>query len=223
MLNEYFPHIFCINLDRRADRLERFDTMAQANNFTYTRWPAVDGRELKNPIGGMMEENDRRQMELACKISHARLIRHAMTEGLPWILVFEDDAVLADGWEDKVKASLMRHTYTMSVNIYESPSEFNGGWHMLYFGVNDINGTKEILNDRICRIRTGFTTHAYAIHHSAYELALRAFDLRGQADVLYADYIHPLGHSYSFHPNIAYQEDGFSDITLKDENYMQLR
>jgi hypothetical protein len=90
---------------------------------------------------------------------------------------------------------------------------------MLYLGVNDINGTKEILTDNICRIRTGFTTHAYAINSTAYDLALNAFDMRGQADVLYADYIHPLGHSYAFHPNICHQADGFSDITLKDEKY----
>ncbi len=222
MLNDYFPHIFCINLDRREDRLARFDAMAKANKFEYTRWPAVDGRELKSPIGGLMEENERRQMELACKISHARLIRHALKEGLPWILVFEDDAVLREGWEEYLKESLLRNHYGIPIidPRHKWRKQF---WHMLYLGVNDINGTKEVLNERICRIYTGFTTHAYAIHHSAYELALDAFDLRGQADVLYADHIHPLGHSYAFHPNIAYQADGFSDITLNNESYQQLK
>jgi GR25 family glycosyltransferase involved in LPS biosynthesis len=217
MLNDYFPHIFCINLDRREDRLARFDAMAKANDFTYTRWPAVDGRELRDPNGNLMEENERRRMELACKVSHARLIRYAKSQGMSHILVFEDDAVLDKGWEAKIHEPLFPSTYGLGIEINET--HCTADWHMLYLGVNDINGTKEILTDNICRIRTGFTTHAYAINSTAYDLALNAFDMRGQADVLYADYIHPLGHSYAFHPNICHQADGFSDITLKDEKY----
>lgn len=216
MLNNYFDQIFCINLDRRPDRLEKFTEMANHLGFTFNRWPAVDGLELRHPNGQIMEENERRNMELACKLSHKRLIRYAKEVGYHSIMIFEDDARL-----NEFNYPLLK--YVLSGDEFHT--ELNGvdQWHMFYLGFNDINKTKEDLGNNICRIRTGFTTHAYAVHNSAYDLLLNALDYRGQADVLYADYIHPLGHSYAINPNIAYQEDGFSDITLKEESYHQLK
>lgn len=206
MLNNYFDQVFCINLDRRPERLQRFSEMADKFGFTFTRWPAVDGKLLYHPNGVMMEENERRNMELACKLSHARIIRYAKDQGYRSILIFEDDAIISEKL-----FGLMDH-----IDLSED-------WQMFYLGFHDINKSKEDLGNNLCRIRTGFTTHAYAVNSNAYDLLLSALDYRGQADVLYADYIHPLGHSYAINPNICYQADGYSDITLKEENYHQLK
>jgi GR25 family glycosyltransferase involved in LPS biosynthesis len=223
MLNEFFPHIFCINLNRRPDRLEEFTDMAKHHGFDFTRWEATDGRLLKHPNGQPMEENERRQMELACKISHLRLIRHAKEEGLGWILIFEDDARLVEGYERLLKGLFTTGPYGNLYFSRNNNNQYSWNWDMFYLGFNDINKTAEPLGNNIVRVRTGFTTHAYAVNFPAYDKIIEAFDYRGQADVLYADYIHPLGNSYAISPNIAYQADGFSDITLKDENYTQLR
>ncbi len=220
MLNNLFPHIFCINLARRPDRLEEFTDMAKHHGFDFTRWEATDGRKLVHPNGQPMEENDRRQMELACKISHARLIRHAKDQGLNRILIFEDDARLVEGFERQLKGLFSLGYYG---NLFFTEKLGFREWEMLYLGFNDINKTAEQVLPNIVRVRTGFTTHAYAVNYHAYDKILDALDYRGQADVLYADYIHPLGNSYAISPNIAYQADGFSDITLKEENYKELR
>ena len=188
----------------------------------------MDGKLLLHPNGQMMEENERRNMELACKLSHLRLIKYAKDKGYKNILIFEDDARLVDGFIDKLESIVQRvtngklfffdgHFQTMEIVIKNAPF-----WQMLYLGVNHINPPVEI-DGNLCRVITGFTTHAYAVNCTAYDLLLSALDYRGQADVLYADYIHPLGHSYAISPNIAYQEDGFSDITLKEESYKQLK
>lgn len=227
MLNKYFDAIFCINLDRRSDRLERFAEMARKFNFTFHRWPAVDGLELKHPNGNIMEENERRNMELACKLSHLRLLKYAKLEGLRNILIFEDDARLTADSIHKISKVVIPQVYATLLRGVDDESKsylsMNPEWHMLYLGVNDINKTKEIITDDLARIRTGFTTHSYAVNHIAYDMLINALEFRGQADVLYADYIHPLCKSYAIHPNVAYQEDGFSDITLKEESYQQLK
>lgn len=218
MLNKYFDAIFCINLDRRPDRLSSFTDMAQKFGFTFQRWSSVDGKELKHPNGQMMEENERRNMELACKLSHLRLLRYAKEEGYQNVLIFEDDARIHE-------RSFPLFKYAISELIPDSTGvTFTRDWDMLYLGVNHINPPEDLGADsNLVRVVTGFTTHAYAVNHTAYDLLISALDYRGQADVLYADYIHPLGHSYAISPNIAYQEDGFSDITLKEESYKQLK
>lgn len=227
MLNEIFDAVFCINLDRRPDRLERFTAMAKELHFTFTRWQAVDSKVLKHPNGMIMEENERRNNELACKLSHLRLLKYAKEKKYSSILIFEDDAV--------INQSLIPilDSITSLTKDYDEPRDFKfelyqsgikiQHWHMLYLGVNDINKTKEKITENIYRIYTGFTTHAYAVNSIAYDILIEALEYRGQADVLYADYVHPLGKSYCIHPNIVYQEDGFSDITEKEESYQQLK
>lgn len=229
MLNELFDAVFCINLDRRPDRLERFTDMAKNFEFTFTRWPAVDGLLLRHPNGQIMEENDRRNNELACKLSHLRLLKHAKEQKYGSIMIFEDDAVINENLYPII-STLLRPSEDYDIsNFDETKFKFMQygieihNWHMLYLGVNDINKTKEKITENIYRIHTGFTTHAYAVNAIAYDILIDALEYRGQADVLYADYVHPLCKSYCIHPNIVYQEDGFSDITNKEESYEQLK
>lgn len=206
MLNGYFDNIYCLNLAHRADRWKSFSRRAKEAGFTVERFEAINGAELKNGLGSIMEENPRRNSELACKIGHLRIIRDAKAKGYRSILILEDDLVLRPNWEN-----IFRHAY----------AGLPDSWEMFYLGVNNLNPAVEIA-PHLSRIRTGFTTHAYAVHSRAYDTIIEAFDFRGQADVLYADYLHPRGNSYCVSPNIAIQEAGHSDITNKIEIYNQL-
>jgi GR25 family glycosyltransferase involved in LPS biosynthesis len=206
MLNGYFDNIYCLNLSHRTDRWKSFSDLSRSNGFSVERFEAVNGAELKNGLGNIMEENPRRNSELACKIGHLRIIRDAKRKGYESILILEDDLRLRSNWEN-----IFRHAY----------DGLPADWELFYLGVNNINPSVEVA-PHLSRVRTGFTTHAYAVHRRAFDLIIEAFDYRGQADVLLADYIHPRGNSYCISPNIAIQASGFSDITNKIETYSQL-
>jgi len=208
MINTLFPHIYVINLERRKDRRDEIHFMAEQQRWhrSYLLWPAVDALQL-HINGQPMEENPRRQAELACKVSHARVIRDALLSDYEYILVLEDDAVIdIDGFDRLQQAFL-------------EMEEVDPGWHMFYLGANDINDTKEQAGFACFRLFTAYTTHAYVIHRRAYLMALDALDLRGQADVLFAEYITSQGHSYTVFPYVATQREGISDITGANETY----
>jgi GR25 family glycosyltransferase involved in LPS biosynthesis len=196
-----------INLERRPDRLQKFES--QPIPYQVKLFRAIDGQELRNGLGQLQEENQRRNNELACKLSHMRLLRYAHQQhmqgnGHEMIMVFEDDAELLPGWQGYLERAMQ---------------ELPDGWHMLYLGVNNINPA-EIFSNHLKKITTGFTTHAYIIHSRAYLLAMDALDNRGQVDVLYADHIHTLGKSFCCRDQVAGQREGMSDITLNHEKYI---
>jgi GR25 family glycosyltransferase involved in LPS biosynthesis len=91
-------HGFCINLDRRPDRLDGFyDRLPESLHDLVERFPAVDGRELSMtpPIRALFESNDfrfRRNI-IGCSLSHYGLWQLIASPEYPYdrTLVFEDD------------------------------------------------------------------------------------------------------------------------------------
>jgi glycosyl transferase, family 25 len=83
--------IFVINLDRSTDRLASItQTFAQAS-MTFTRWPAVDGRVLPEPLRGYFADHRLTPGELGCYASHVAIWEHMVRAGVPVALVCEDD------------------------------------------------------------------------------------------------------------------------------------
>jgi GR25 family glycosyltransferase involved in LPS biosynthesis len=204
MVNSFFDEVYLINLKHREDRFEQFRQMADCNRFHFRRIEAINKTDLHLSTGQAVEENDRRMGELACKMSHVEAINAAIENNHESILIFEDDADLLFGWEEK---------------LIKSIADLPADWEMFYLGVNDINKTKQFVTNHLCKIWTGYTTHAYAIHERAYKPILKALYTRAPIDVIYAEYIHPKGNSYCMPENIAVQRDGFSDITNNNEKY----
>ena len=78
--NDFFKKPLVINLDRRADRMEQFDSQAKELNIKYERLQAV---EATDPV-------------LGCKLSHIAALNKYDSEV---IFVFEDDAQFVDDFE----------------------------------------------------------------------------------------------------------------------------
>jgi glycosyl transferase, family 25 len=88
--------IFLINLDRSHERLARFQTLASAAGFEFTRIAAVDGRMLSEQELSSFRNPDPKfyQLgpgEIGCFLSHRRAWEEIVASGLKWGTVFEDD------------------------------------------------------------------------------------------------------------------------------------
>ena len=77
--NEIFHNPVLINLDKRQDRLDRFDQQAKKLNIDYRRFQAV---EATNPV-------------LGCRLSHIAALATCKD---PVAFVFEDDCEFIDGF-----------------------------------------------------------------------------------------------------------------------------
>lgn len=175
-----------INLDSRPDRLEAFDTQAKALGIDYQRLTAV---RATDPIFG-------------CKLSHIAAL--SMCEG-DSILIFEDDAVFIDNFEEELNKSL---------------EQLPDDWDMVYLGAHLLQTQR--VNDRWLKSIECSSTHAYAVKASVIpKLLKRAMEHQGHIDVAYST-LHKELNVYLARPTLVYQSAGFSDIQGVEVDYKDL-
>jgi len=200
-LNKYFDKIFCINLDRRPDRWESVKKEFEKWGITSVeRYSAIDGNTIENNTNIL-------NGELGILETHYNLIKKCKDENLDTILVMEDDVYFTE----KIK------------QIDEYMDSVPKDWDLLYFGGTHVYGPPPVaINDKVVKITHTVAIHCVAIKKNIFEpLLLTAKKRQKQIDVCYAQ-LQKSFDSYCFHPNIALQTTGFSDIQNKvvDYNYL---
>ena len=104
--------VFVINLDRRADRMEKFYGAHPDLDGVVTRYKAVDGRatKLSPEIAKIFAPNDFfwKKAVLGCALSHMGLWWKLVNDQseIGNYLIFEDDAKMVPGWRDTLEASM---------------------------------------------------------------------------------------------------------------------
>ena len=143
-----FDAAFCVNLDRRSDRWDKF--LGQVPHDwpfpSIERFSAVDGKRVSPPEwwkqgGGAW----------GCYRSHLALIEQALNKGQESILLFEDDAVFCDGFSQKATEFL---------------DAVPDDWGMIYFGGQHlfVNQNPPLrVNDLVFRPYNLNRTHAFAL------------------------------------------------------------
>jgi len=85
-VNEYFDKVVVINLDRRADRMEKLDPQLKELGIEYERFSAVDGKELGiDPV-------------IAGTMSHVAVMKKYSDLK---VLILEDDALFVENFAER--------------------------------------------------------------------------------------------------------------------------
>lgn len=202
----YFnQNAFVINLDRREDRMTDFMSQAEKIEFdSYRRISAIDCNDIEfsNP------ENipHFHPGDVACALSHKKVVEIAKSEDLPYYFVFEDDALFRPNFNE-----LFRE-YSRSLLVEQD-------WDMIYFGANHNGSNPPKVTENIVRVNGSFTTHAMIVKKTMYDDLIRIWsDPKKQVDVLLSE-LHSKYNCYCFSPNLVGQRSGISDILNKDVNY----
>lgn len=166
-LTEHFGGAFVLNLDCRPDRWDQFQERAAAAGITgFTRFRAVHGDSCPHPAWWRAGNG-----AWGCLMSHVRVCQDALMDGLRSYVVFEDDAVFAPDFADRLPVIMER--------LKETP------WDQLYLGAQVL--FKESYPP--CPFRKGLVrgwnfnrTHAFAVN--------RQFMVKFQQHVLhFPDYL----------------------------------
>jgi glycosyl transferase family 25 len=196
--NKYFNNIYCINLDKRTDRWEKFlAEIKQINLENVNRFSAIDGNNI---INGTNLLNG----ELGVLLSHYELIKLAKEKNFDNILILEDDVVF---------------THTAS-KLDEYMEKIPQNWDFIYFGGNHIYGREpQKINDKVIKLNHTVALQCIAIKNTMYDVILEVLGKKKkQVDAYYADLQKPF-NAYGVKPNIAIQREDYSDIQNKIVNY----
>lgn len=199
-LNELITKAYCMNLYWRADRWKFAQEQFIKNGLNVEKINAIDGREFSKKYA-------LRPGNCGCNLTHMLIIQSAFIQGHSAIMVFEDDAVLADSFVEKMDDCLQ-----------DLPDD----WDMLMLGASH-QVRPEPVTDKIYRVKKGFTSHAYIMRLSIYELVLerlKAFDQ--PLDCIFTE-IQQSHNVYITNPPMAWQLPGFSDAEQKVMNYDWLK
>lgn len=146
--------------------------------------------------------------EIACALNHLACWEHAFASNLTYSVFFEDDAMLAKGFWDRLPS------------LVNQLGRLDPSWSLLYLGRENLGGDS-IFSENFVIPGFSYCTYAYALSHEGLKL-LRAYDLRKKLmpldEFLIASYrahprhdvaalISPLMRAYAVNPQMAFERD----------------
>lgn len=184
--------VYCINLKHRKDRKIHFTRMARKKQFKFTFYTPEINRE--NPEQGRTS-------------SHIAVLKQALKNDLPYVLIFEDDAKV------------------LTPKIFLK-QDMPDDWEMLYLGgaiqhEYAKNTSQQIIDNPNWRRVSCLLTHAYIIKKSLYKQVIT--DLSTNMDIpldqYYCTKIHPYHNCYMLTTPYVIQRPSYSDIEKKEVDY----
>ena len=200
----YFDKAYCINLEKRNDRLVNF--IAQVKTFDlgeFERIVAIDGQNIypKDYKSKLLSG------EIGLALSVKNILENAIMNNYDSILILEDDCIFTN--EIKI--------------IHEYFKLLPNDWDMVYFGGNHNTHAGHIppakMNDKVCKLHHTYSSHCIGIKSNIYKNILNLLKpLNNPIDVVYTK-IQKIFNVYSFYPAIAKQYLNYSDILHKEIDY----
>ena len=132
---------YCINLDRRPDRLAHMTAEFARAGIPFERIPAVDGQDpevaataARLPLSSLSNKRISTGA-YGCMQSHRAAWRQLIASGDRWGMIFEDDLVLApdlalhlhDGWVPKDADIVKLETFRIRLHISREHQDIGGG------------------------------------------------------------------------------------------------
>lgn len=196
---------YCINLEKRSDRKQKCELMFSNYDLPFTFFKAIDGTTVsyKTKIS---------RGNVGCCLSHLTIWEDIVNKNAELSLIVEDDVVFHDD----------------ILNSFESfYSEVPHDWNLLYFGGNHCKLKLDFLTKHVHKLKNTYTTHCYAITLKCAKYLLNKYNNKSnlvlkEIDVNLADVQKEIP-CYGFHPHLAWQDIGFSDILQQDVNYSFLK
>jgi GR25 family glycosyltransferase involved in LPS biosynthesis len=104
-------NIIVISLERAKDRREKIKSQLASLNIEAVIMDAVDNQNLTNSEknrkitleGGYRFGEQFKPGEIACTMSHIKALQIAQKENWPFLIVLEDDVILAEDFERRIK------------------------------------------------------------------------------------------------------------------------
>jgi hypothetical protein len=192
---DYFDKIYCISLEKRADRRVHFkENYPNLGVSDVTYWNAVDGTLVDAPATWEWTKG-----LYGCTLSHAAVINDAIQHGYEAITVFEDDAVVSDKFLETA-LPIMKDLQGKE-------------WDMVIWGYINLEPPVPV-TDRYQRLTRNLHAHAISYSKTGLEKMHREFtrDELLPNDYILGDIVMKEGFVYAPYENLATQRGDYSDV-----------
>lgn len=199
-LNNFFDHVYCINLDKRTDKWQACqEEFARIGLTNVERFSAVDGKKVD-------VESNLLPGEIGIIMSSIAVLTDAKEKGYEKILILEDDVQFSD-------------TFVRDWNQWSQ--EIPEDWEMLYLGGNLVGWQPNRISSHVHVGTNIFAIHALGLRSSVFDSMISAIDMNTPVDVTYGHQSRNF-NSYLMVPRMAWQRPGRSDIQGQYVNYIFL-
>lgn len=203
LINQLFPDKVCINLDRRLERWRQMqDKFYQHGIHSVRRFAAIDGESSTMPASWPGTPG-----AYGCLLSHLEVVREARRRGLPSILIFEDDVVFDDQFEQK-----------FSEYIGQMPAD----WDMLFFGALHKDELIRV-SENIGRITQSNSTYACVLRDTVFDAFIELNSRANEVLDVNSLVLQQQFNCYCFLPHLAWVEVAYSDAQQKPVHHWYLR
>lgn len=209
-------NIVIISLERAMDRRDKIKSQLASLNIEAVIMDAVDNQNLSNSEknrkitleGGYRNGEQFKPGEIACTMSHIKTLQIAQKENWPYLIVLEDDVVLAEDFEKRIK-----------ILLQIVPSDWE---HIYLSGIPRFGFMPQANIDFVNVVPSIFTecTHSMMIKNIAYK---KAIDYLQRFETTTDDSYNKMVSrgelkSYTYYPFVTYACDQYTYIWDKKLN-----
>jgi len=207
---ERFDAAYCISLDKRQDRKDRFlEEVKKYDLGNFKFYQAIDGQLLDlKEISNKKTFNPKIPLgNIGLILTTLKLIDDAIKNKFSTILLMEDDCIFTDE----------------ILNIQSYIDLVPNDWDILYFGGNHYSNAEMFkINDKVLKISMTHMAHCISIKSHMFEIIKNELEkFRTENDNVYME-LQKKYNVYCIYPSVAKQIDGHSDIVNGYVNYLGL-
>jgi GR25 family glycosyltransferase involved in LPS biosynthesis len=196
-LNNFFDHIYCINLDERKDRWKSAIEQFEKNNIAVER---ISGIKNKFNINKTISD-----AEMGIVLTHKLIYLDAIKNNYNNILILEDDCIFRDTFVEDFNKT-----------IKELPND----WDLFYLGGLYWWSLPKEYSENISLANKILGAHALGVKSTVFETLLNLTNFSEAVDVTYANKQKDL-KSYISKKTLIGQKRGIkSDVQVGDPNIM---
>jgi len=195
--------IFCVSLKRRTDRRAEIKEFCNRVDIKFEFFDAIDGKDICDQYDSKLKP-----AALGCLLSHKAILERARDEGMPNVMIIEDDLEARDSFQEESKKYL---------------SSIPDDWDMVYLGGQHKTLPIKIA-ENVHRVTRVYGTHCILYRNTCYDkLISRIEQMKKPVDMYYADVIDEGLIAYCHVPYLTWQRKSYSDIVNKVVEYQAFK
>jgi GR25 family glycosyltransferase involved in LPS biosynthesis len=217
-INTLVDKVYVINLDKDVERLKTIDTALRKQGISYERLPATLGSNLSN---------DSRLTQMCnffctdgikgCAVSHHRIWEDALRNGYSRVLVFEDDALIPDDFDKKVREVMVNVPEQYDIVFLGCQYFCRNKTVVEKVGHTLMGTTPEEVNEQVQKVSGSIGAHA-TIYTQIFMNKIINEPIETHIDVQIQRWIKTYGfNAYGLHPELVSTSDPMLSSNLADK------